>query len=112
MIQRVSGSASYERIVKFLAEYDVDAIVVGWPLLIDGSEGKQVRSVAAYLRGLAAYSVLPIVRWDERFSTTEANMIMRANEVGRRAQKRRRDAVAAAVILQEYLDQQTERMSE
>ncbi|MCE5258918.1 MAG: Holliday junction resolvase RuvX [Chloroflexi bacterium] len=108
IILRSRGSSSFLRICKIINQYQVERIIVGWPLLLDGSEGKQTLSVSAYLRGLKTYTELPIVLWDERLSTREADDIMQANDLSKHAQKRRRDAVAAAVILQQYLDQLAE----
>lgn len=108
VILRTSGSASYKQLVQVIDNNQVDHLIVGWPLLPDGSAGKQTRSVQAYLRGLAAFTSIAVVLWDERLSTVEANEIMNANAHSRRAQNARRDAVAAAVILQQYLDQLAE----
>ncbi|MHB9033514.1 MAG: Holliday junction resolvase RuvX [Anaerolineae bacterium] len=108
VVLRSPGNASFTHILKVIEQNDVQYILVGWPLLQDGSEGKQTRSVEAYLRGLARYTSLPVTRWDERMSTVEANDIMHGNVHSRRAQKLRRDAVAAAVILQQFLNQLAE----
>jgi putative holliday junction resolvase len=108
VIARVSGSASYERIRTLVQEQSVSLIIVGWPLLADGAEGEQVRSTAAYMRGLTKYVSLPIEHWDERSSTNEADRIMLQDGTSRRRAHRNRDAVAAAVILQHYLDDKSE----
>lgn len=110
VIPRSAGSSSFMRIVQLIEYYQVTMLLVGWPLLPDGSGGKQLRSVEAYLRGLREYTQIPICTWDERFSTVEADSIMRGNTAGTSARKKRRDAVAAAVILQQYLDQSAERV--
>lgn len=110
VIPRVRGNASFLHICRLIDELGIELLVAGWPLLPDGSEGAQVRSVQAYLRGLAVYTQLPVVQWDERLSTREADAIMQANPLGRRAQKKRRDAVAAAVILQQYLNHRAEKV--
>lgn len=110
VIPRSAGSSSFMRIVQLIDYYNVTMLLVGWPLLPDGSAGKQLRSVEAYLRGLREYIHIPICTWDERFSTVEADNIIRSNTAGTSARKKRRDAVAAAVILQQYLDQSAERV--
>ena len=104
VISRVAGPASFEHVAQLIAGHEIGLLVVGWPLLPDGSEGKQVRSVEAYLRGLAPHVDIPIVRWDERNSTREAIAVMAETGKGRRRARRMRDAVAAAVILQDYLN--------
>ena len=108
VVARKPGPASFEHIRQVVQAQGVDLIVVGWPLLADGTEGAQVRSTAAYLRGLARFVTIPIVRWDERSSTTEADAIMAEDGTSRRRARRNRDAVAAAVILQHYLDETAE----
>ncbi|MHB1357880.1 MAG: Holliday junction resolvase RuvX [Anaerolineae bacterium] len=107
VVARVSGSASYLHICAVIKAQGIESIIVGWPLTPDGTEGAQVRSTAAYLRGLAKFVTIPIVRWDERSSTNEADAIMSQDGASRRRARRNRDAVAAAVILQHYLDNKT-----
>jgi putative Holliday junction resolvase len=91
-----------------VTEHGVELVVVGLPLSLDGTEGPQARRVARYTRALAAHLPVPVVSWDERFTTARANEILLQS----RGKKKRRqaratgeiDAVAAAVILQDYLD--------
>lgn len=94
----------YQSIVDMVREYDVKRIVAGYPRNMDGSVGEQARRVEAYVDGLEEHVDVPIEFWDERLSTVEAQRLM--IEAGRRARERRDriDAVAAAVILQDYLD--------
>jgi putative Holliday junction resolvase len=95
-------------ITALVAEHDVGLIVVGRPLSLDGTEGPQARRIARYADMLAEQLSVPIVSWDERFTTVAAEEILTQ---GRSRKKRRRarvegkvDAIAAAVILQSYLD--------
>ena len=104
VIPRRSGPFSFLRLVDLIEENGVGKIVVGLPLLPDGTEGKQVESTRAYVRGLRAHTGLPITYWDERFSTRRATQILIRNRSRRRRRQRATDDVAAAVILQEYLD--------
>lgn len=85
-------------------DYDVQGILVGLPVNMNGSEGPQAVKTREFARELAngRYSVL---LWDERLSTVEAER--RMAETGRRKRRRavmRSDAEAAAVILETYLD--------
>jgi putative holliday junction resolvase len=105
VVIRVPGSASFEHIRDVVLSQGIGLMVIGWPLLEGGAEGAQVRSTAAYLRGLEKYIAIPIVRWDERSSTNEANTTMSRDGTSRRRVRRKRDAVAAAIILQRYLDE-------
>jgi len=120
IIARKAGPASFHRLAALVAMYDVATIVVGLPLTADGTEGQQARSTRAYVAGLAAHIEVPVTYWDERFSTQQARAILdeRVNagalEAGRRRrkslriQRRADDDVAAAVILQEYLNARCE----
>ena len=85
---------------------NVDHLVVGHPLNADGSSGPQARRAQHFAR-LASKAVgLPAKLWDERLSTREAEDILRAQgrNLRRLRQRSEIDAVAAAVILQDYLD--------
>ena len=86
----------------------IEKLVLGWPYELDGHEGPAVDAVRSFeSRLLKAFPGIEIVRWDERFSSKEATEAIVAS--GARKSKRREkgvvDAVAAAIILQSYLDQ-------
>ncbi len=91
---------------KLARDYEATQLVVGLPRNMDGTRGAQAESVAMYAGKLARALNLPVVFWDERLTTSEATR--RRHEAGARGKKTRRalDAIAAAVILQDYLDVQ------
>jgi putative Holliday junction resolvase len=92
-------------IERLAAEEDaLVAIVVGLPSRLDGSPSRQTPRVAAFVEALAARTVLPIVRIDERLTSREAESRLAVRERDWRRRKERLDAAAAAVILQDYLD--------
>jgi putative Holliday junction resolvase len=107
-LARGSRQEDFAAIAGLVAEYDVGLVVVGRPLSLDGTEGPQARRVIRYVEALAARLPIRVVLWDERFTTAVAQEILRQS----RGKKRRRqarsagevDAIAAAVILQSYLD--------
>ena len=106
---RVRGSREedFAAITALVAEHDVELVVVGQPLSLDGAEGPQARRVARYAEALAARLPVPVVAWDERFTTVAAEEILRQNRRKKKRQARTRgevDSIAAAVILQGYLD--------
>jgi putative Holliday junction resolvase len=108
VLVRGSREEDFAAIAALVAEHDVELIVVGWPLSLDGTEGPQARRVARYTDALAACLPVPVVSWDERFTTAAADEILRQIR-GRKRRRRARargqvDAIAAAVILQSYLD--------
>lgn len=104
VVPRRPGPSSFLRIAEIIAQSGVGVVVVGLPLLPDGTEGKQVRSTRAYVRGLKAHIEVPVVYWDERGSTQRATEILVQNRRSERRRQRATDAVAAAVILQDYLE--------
>jgi len=104
VIQRGSRQEDFAAVARLVEEYEVEKVVVGYPRSLDGTVGEQADKVERYAAGLAKAMDVPLVLWDERFSTVSAERLMR--EAGSRGKKRREwvDAVAAAVILQDYLD--------
>ena len=88
------------------SEYKAELIVVGMPYSLDRTEGPQARRIARYLEDLSAHLSVSMVPWDERYSTAVAKDILRQNRGNSNRQRDRGgvDAIAAAVILQSYLD--------
>ena len=105
---RGSRDEDFAAIAGLVAEHDVGLVVIGRPLSLDGTEGPQARRVARYADALAANLAVRVVLWDERYTTVEAHEILRQRRgTGGRSRARdagQVDAIAAAVILQSYLD--------
>ena len=111
VVHRRSKAEDFARIARLAREQGVEGLVIGHPLDDDGRAGAQAQRVERYAAALVDALKgegldLPAVFWDERMSTVRAQEAMIA--AGRKAQDRRAriDAVAAAVILQDYLDEQ------
>ncbi len=111
VVRRKSKAEDFRRIARLVREQSAEGLVIGHPLNADGSAGPQARRVERYasalLEALSAEGLnLRMFLWDERLSTQRAEQLM--IEAGRKATERRGriDAVAAAVILQDYLDEQ------
>ncbi len=104
VIQRGSRREDFAALARLVEEYEVERVVVGYPWSLDGKAHAQAEKVERYATGLAKALTVPVLLWDERLSTVSAERLLR--EAGRRGKKRREkvDAVAAAVILQDYLD--------
>jgi putative Holliday junction resolvase len=81
----------------------VRGLVVGLPLNMDGSVGPRVQSSRAYARNLLALG-LPVLLWDERWSTQSAERAMISQDMSRAKRAEKIDAHAAAVILQAAID--------
>lgn len=107
-LERHPGRGDLDAIAALVAEYAVELVVVGHPLNLNGTEGTQAHSISAYALALRERLSVPVLLWDERFSTTEAQgVLLQTRSRGRRCAARKTgelDAVAAAVILQNYLD--------
>jgi putative Holliday junction resolvase len=85
-------------------ERSVAGLVLGLPRNMDGSEGPRAQSSRAYARNLAAALGLPVLLWDERWSTASAERTLIEQDMSRAKRKERIDSHAAAVILQAAID--------
>jgi putative pre-16S rRNA nuclease len=96
----------FDALVDIVQREGVREIVIGLPLNADGSEGPQARRARDFARLSGRVVGLPVTLWDERLSTREAEAIVRAQgrKVRRLRERGELDAVAAAAILQDYLD--------
>ncbi len=108
---------TWEAIQRLIRETEAQGLVVGLPISLDGQIHAQGAKVQAFVERLKQHITIPVTFWDERLSTVEAHRLRGEYEQGvrggrsrpGRAGKRKRkgheiDALAAAVILQEYLD--------
>jgi len=108
VIERRELPADLDAIARLVQEQGAEAVVIGLPISLNGSLGPQAQAVEAFGRKLSARLPLPIEYWDERLSTVEAQRrLASAGHRGPKA-KARRDALAAAIILQGYLDRQAQ----
>lgn len=103
-LARRDDAQGLEAIAALAREHAVEAIVVGLPVSLDGRLHAQGQDVAAFIERLRGVSPVPVAEWSEQFSTAEAERLLR--QAGRKPSRDRGrvDAVAAAVILQDYLD--------
>jgi putative Holliday junction resolvase len=96
--------AQLEAIEQLTRTHQVEKVIVGYPRSLSGAIGPQAQRVDQYVEQLRAHLQVPVVLWDERLSTAQAERLI--HETGRSVQRERIDAAAAAVILQSYLDAQ------
>lgn len=104
VFERTSRAADFDHIGTLIQQHQIDALVVGLPLNMDGTEGSQATWVRDYSAALAQTVERPLHLWDERLTTEEAAHILRQQGKDPRTQRDWIDAVAAAVILQSFLD--------
>ena len=90
-------------LVAIVAERGVKGLVIGLPLNMDGSESPRSQSARAFARNLADLD-LPILLWDERWSTASAERSLIEQDISRARRVERIDSAAAATILQAAID--------
>ncbi len=106
VIDRSSRQKDFAVIGRLVRELEVEKVIVGHPLQLDGTVGRQARRVERYAAALAESLDVPVLLRDERLSTVEAQQLMIEAGHKRKTRRRKIDAVAAAVFLQDYLDEQ------
>jgi putative Holliday junction resolvase len=93
-----------ERLKQLIREKEVDLMLVGLPRNMDGSYGPAVQKVEAFVAVLRSAITVPIKTWDERLTSAQANRILIQSKVRRDKRKEKVDKMAAAILLQSYLD--------
>jgi len=104
VFERTSRVADFAHTQALIDAHQVQSVVAGLPLNMDGTEGQQAAWVRDYTSALREAISVPVTLWDERLTTEEAKDILRAQ--GKTPSKDWIDAVAAAVILRSYLNAQ------
>ena len=102
-LARGKFTADMGLLAALVAERSIMGLVIGLPRNMDGSEGPRAQSSRAYARNLAPLG-LPLLLWDERWSTASAERGLIEQDISRAKRAGRIDAAAAAVILQAAID--------
>ncbi|QLC23863.1 Holliday junction resolvase RuvX [Parasphingopyxis algicola] len=103
-VKRSKFSKDLERLRTIFAEQQVAGLVIGLPLNLDGTDSPQTQSTRAFARNLDQALDLPILLWDERWSTQAVERAMIEADVTRKKRAERVDAAAAGFILQGAID--------
>ena len=101
-----NSSSRMEIIKKLISDYDISSIVIGLPLNLKGERGQKAIETEEFC-GLLEHDLdIPIIRWDERFTTKISQQTLRTMEVKKKTREKKGtvDSMAAALILQGYLD--------
>ena len=93
-------------IIDLVNQYQVGKIVVGLPVTLAGEIGSQAKKVVIFVQKLKLSIEVPVEFKDERLTTTLAKRLMGTRKTKKKRQKAKDDAVAAALILQSYLDEE------
>lgn len=104
ILKRSDYLADLEDITRIINQYEVKKVIVGLPRTMDGSLGRQAEKVKAFTDKLRRHVEVPVEFRDERLTTVSARRMMRASQT-KKGRKKRDDAIAAAVILQGFLDE-------
>jgi putative Holliday junction resolvase len=104
-IKRKSTEEDLKEITRVVDQFKIEKIVVGLPKNMDGTLGKQAETVLEWIEGLKKRISLPVVTWDERLTTVGATKILLEADLSRKKRKKVVDQLAAALILQGFLDQ-------
>lgn len=101
-----NNETGMERLLELIRERHVTLVVVGMPLNLKGERAQKAKEVEAFIQRLKNRSQIEVVSWDERFTTTIAQqtLIQMGTRRKQRRERGRVDAMAAAIILQGFLD--------
>jgi len=103
-LTRTTWPRDLERIQALIREHEVRRIVVGLPLDMDGRRGVRARVTEAFIEKIKGATGLPVIPWDERLTTVQAERILISGDVRRERRRQVIDQVAAVILLQAYLD--------
>jgi len=104
-LYRIQGrKADRDYFLNLVREHEIGEIVVGLPLMMDGSPGIQVEKVRKFGAWLENALGIPVHYWDERLTTKEALGVLQAQNMNGRMKKRYKDQVSAAIILSAFLE--------
>lgn len=105
IIERRSNTADMEAIAEIIRRNDIGQIIVGLPLSLDGSSGLQAEKVKSFTQKLVEAIKIPVDFRDESFTTASARNLMKETRSKKARRNTKDDAIAAAFILQNFLDE-------
>ncbi|WP_019720822.1 Holliday junction resolvase RuvX [Heyndrickxia coagulans] len=106
-INEAKGNFGFDRVAELAQIHGVEKIVVGFPKNMNNTIGPRAEASKVYAEELKKRLNLPVILWDERLSTAQAEKILLEADVSRKKRKKVIDKMAASVILQGFLDSQT-----
>lgn len=104
VFKRTSRQADFAHVGRLVAKHDVRGLIIGLPISLNGEEGAMAAWVRDYGAALGAAVNLPVTFWDESLTSVQAEQAMREAGYNRQQMTGKLDAVAAALILQSYLE--------
>ena len=107
-LERSGNRKDIRHMLDLARREEISEIVVGMPFSLDGSLGPQAHKVERFVEALKSETDIRVTTWDERLSTVSAERALLEGDVSRAKRKKAIDRVAAAIILQGYLDSKRE----
>jgi len=104
VLERNKTNKDFLYIKDFIEKNDIQAVLIGIPYNMDGSEGEQCKIVKNFSKKLLEFINISIIYWDERLSTLAQEKILINKDVSRKKRKKIIDKLAAAYFLQSFLD--------
>mgnify|MGYP001240450276 FL=1 len=106
VIRRTQPDSDLAQVEDWVNRLKVEHIVIGLPINMDGSTGEMGKSARQFAQSIKERTGLPVTLWDERLSTRFSERVLLEANVSRKKRKQVVDKMAAAIILQSYLDRQ------
>ncbi len=103
-IERKGNREDFAHLTRLAAEKNVGLFLIGNPIHMSGTEGRQAEWVRQFADGLSARTGLPVTLWDERLTSVEAGRVLRQSGVSIEKRARAVDRLSAVILLQSYLD--------
>lgn len=104
VINRVSAEKDLAGLIELIEKFEVSGVIVGLPVNMNGTMGEKSQAALRFRERLAEKTGLPVGVWDERLSTAAVNRVLIDGDISRAKRKGVVDKLAAAYILQGYLD--------
>ncbi len=102
--KRSSLKNDMEKIKEVMVSHHVEEIVVGMPYMLSGEKGSKAKEVDAFIGILKEHFPVPVVAWDERYTTVQAEEILDSSGVSLKKKKSVVDMLAATFILESYME--------
>ncbi|WP_236870278.1 Holliday junction resolvase RuvX [Candidatus Bandiella numerosa] len=95
-------TSQFDKLIQLLSENRVNAIIVGYPLHLDGSETAQTDEIKKFAGMLVSKANIPIILSDERFTTSLANTLLKEANLKRNVRNKMDDMVSASILLENF----------
>jgi putative Holliday junction resolvase len=103
-IQRQNKRRDLEALKRLFSEYQIREVVVGLPLRLSGAEGTQSEKMRVFADDLTRHLKVTVHLWDERWTSTEANRLLRETDLSIEKRAKAVDRMAAILILQSWME--------